>query len=225
MRRLWTLVPALVGLAGMATAAYGASSTDSKLPFRAIVPQVAVAELEPTPTPIPTPTPSPTPAPVYDGHVASLSLGSARVTSNAPLEELDTHWIGGREYFSDPTAPQYIATYPRFGKPGHGGGNTVFAAHVNYVYYGAGPFAYLHTAHVDDALYVTMDNGLVYTYTVKSVDIVHLDWIDMDQIVFPPLDEHTERVTLISCGGTFIPAAVGGEYTSRVILIAERWVP
>ena len=47
----------------------------------------------------------------------------------------------------------------------------------------------------------------------------------MDAVVYPWLDAGVERVTLISCGGTFVPyAGGGGEYTSRVILVAERYV-
>jgi sortase (surface protein transpeptidase) len=98
------------------------------------------------------------------------------------------------------------------------------AAHVNYVRYGNGPFAYLQNAQAGDALYVTMANGEVITYTVKSVTLYHLGDIDMDAIVYPPLDNQTERITLMSCGGTFIPAAVGGEFDSRLVLVAERFV-
>lgn len=228
MRRLWIVLLLTLGLAGMASAAYGIGSEGPALTHRTIVPDVAVADLEPTPTPSPTPTPIPTPVPrppVYEGPVASIYLGSARVSNSSPIQQLDTHYIGGREFFQDPTAPAFIATYPRYGRPGFAGGNTVFAAHVNYVGYGNGPFAFLTSARVDDALYVTMANGEVYTYTVKSVDIARLDTLDMDPVVFPTLDSYTERVTLISCGGTFIPAAVGGEYNSRVILVAERYVP
>jgi hypothetical protein len=73
-----------------------------------------------------------------------------------------------------------------------------------------------------------MDNGLVYTYTVKSVDTLAASYLDaggMDAVVFPPLDSYTERVTLISCTGDFIPAAIGGEYASRLIVTADRYVP
>jgi sortase (surface protein transpeptidase) len=141
------------------------------------------------------------------------------------VEERDTVYVGGREVFADPSAPQKIAWYPRFGTPGRTA-NSIFAAHINYVNYGNGPFAYLTSARPDDALYVTMADGTVYTYTVKSVEVIHISELDMNIVVFPSLDGHTERVTLISCGGTFVPyPGGGGEYESRVVLVAERYHP
>ncbi len=200
----------------------GSLAAPEGLTKRAVLPHISNAD--PTPTPVPTPTPGPRKDP-FVGPITSVYLGSARVLGGAPIEERDTHFRGGREYFDDPSAPQFISWYPRFGRPGFASGNTVMAAHVNYVGYGNGPFAYLLDAAPGDALYVTMANGDVLAYTVKSVTIHHLATLDMDLIVFPALDAHTERVTLISCGGTFIPAAVGGEYDSRIVLIAERYVP
>ncbi len=46
----------------------------------------------------------------------------------------------------------------------------------------------------------------------------------MDDVVYPALDTNTERLTLKSCGGTFIQAAVRGEFDGRVILLGERYV-
>ncbi|MGD9934856.1 MAG: class F sortase [Dehalococcoidia bacterium] len=189
---------------------------------RAVVPHISNAD--PTQAPTPTPTPMPRKDP-YVGPIASLYLGSAQVLGGAPIEERDTYFSGGREYFDDPSAPQYVTWYPRFGRPGWAAGNTILAAHVNYVGHGNGPFAYLLDAAAGDALHVTMANGDLLTYTVKSVVLYHLSELDMDAVVFPALDSHTERVTLISCGGTFIPAAIGGEYDSRIVLVAERFVP
>jgi hypothetical protein len=79
-------------------------------------------------------------------------------------------------------------------------------------------------------LYVELADGTEYAYTITSVDVIPLDVLDnggMDRIVSPPLDEHTNRVTLISCGGDFVPYSNGsgaGEYTSRVVVTAERYV-
>ncbi len=226
-----TAAIALVAGAGLASLAAAAARPGESptLPYRAYIPQVSQAEAPPVAVPTPSPVPRPeTP----DGRVTALYLGSARILGNAPVEARGTHYVGGRELFEDPSAPQYISTYPQWGTgrpgrsaPGAGGMNTIFAAHVNYVNYGNGPFAYLHEAVVGDALYVTLENGTQLAYTVAAVEIVPVGSLNMDRIVFPSLDSTTERITLISCGGTFVPAAVGGEYTSRVILIAERYVP
>ena len=216
--RLLSLTVLVLGLVGLIGAGLALAGEPAERPYRAYLPALSRASLDPTPTPTPRPSP-------FQGPIESISLGTARIFGNDPMEVGDTVFIGGREFLQDPTAPQYIMTYPRFGKPGYAAGNTLFAAHVNYVRYGNGPFAYLTDAAVGDALYVKMVNGPTYTYTVKSVEVVSLAVLDMDAVVYPPLDSYTERITLISCGGTFIPAAIGGEYTSRVILVAEAFRP
>jgi len=222
-------IPALLALAGsllglVATVVSAAEQPSANLKYRAIAPGLSVAENLPTATPVPVPTPVP-----YAGPVAALSLASARIDSQWPVETRDTTVIGGRETFQDPSGPQWIAWYARFGHPGYAGSNSIFAAHINYISFGNGPFAYLTSALPDDALYVTMADGSSYAYTVRSVQLVSLAELQagsIDGYVFPALDSHTERVTLISCGGDFVPrAGGGGDYTSRVILIAERYVP
>lgn len=195
-----------------------AGSAGPNLEYRAYAPQVTRGEVLPTPTPVPLPVP-------YNGPVESLHLGSAKIDAAWPVEVRDTYFAGGREFFEDPSAPQHIAWYARFGHPGYAGANSIFAAHVDYVGFGKGPFGYLTSASAGDALSITMDNGISYAYIVKSVAIVPLQQLDMDAVVFPALAPGVERVTLISCGGTFVPyPGGGGEYTSRVILVAERYV-
>lgn len=218
-----------LGLAGLLTAAVAmaAAATKPNYKYHAYAPQVAAGDKNP-PTPTPTATPTPTPPP-YDGPVASLYLGPAGIDSSA-IEELDTTWSGGVETLQDPAYPGDIAWYPRFGHPGYGGGtNSLFAGHINYYHYGNGPFANLASAQPGDALYVIMANGEQFAYTVDSVSVIPLAELrsgGMQDVVYPPLDSHTERVTLISCGGDFVPfAGGGGEYTSRVVLVADRWVP
>lgn len=169
-----------------------------------------------------------TPPPAAAGAaVQSLYLESARVGHGSPVEVRDTHRVNGRETFEDPSAPQYIAWYARFGQPGERRANSIFAAHIDYVGYGAGPFRYLTSARVGDALHITLADGRRLTYTVKGVETIRLADLDMDAIVYPALASNTERVTLISCGGAFVPHAsgVGGDYDSRVILVAERHIP
>lgn len=169
--------------------------------------------------------PLPPQPPVFDGPVASIAVPSAGISASAPIEERDTHYVDGRELLEDPTHPAKIAWYPRFGHPGYRGANSLFAAHVNYVGYGNGPFAALTSASPGDALYVTLADASVYVYTVRRVEIIPLSELDMDDVVYPDLGDLVERVTLISCGGTFVPRpGGGGEYDSRVILIAERVV-
>lgn len=202
--------------------ASAADGPEPDLKYRAVLPAIARAEAPAAPTPVLPPQPEP-----YAGPVRTLYLGSANLTMNPVVEQRDTTYLAGREVFEDPSAPALVAWYPRFGRPGFPAQNSIFAAHINYVGYGNGPFAYLTSAVAGDALYVTMDNGETYAYTVTSVDIISLSALDMDAVVFPALSASTERVTLISCGGTFVPSpnGAGGEYNSRVILVAERFHP
>jgi Sortase domain len=214
----------LLGL-GSVIMALGASPDPPKLTYHAVAPAVMRAE-DPTPTPVPAPTPAP-----YSGPVASLYLASAGIDASAPVEQRGTRFEGGREVFADPSAPGNIAWYSdaRFGHPGFRGQNSVFAAHVNYMNYGNGPFAHLASAEPGGSLYVTMGDGTSYAYTIISVTLVPVETLNsggMDTIVYPPLDDHTERVTLISCGGDFVAyPRGGGEYTSRVVVVAERYAP
>jgi sortase (surface protein transpeptidase) len=90
---------------------------------------------------------------------------------------------------------------------------------------------YLHNGEVGGSLYVELSDGTEYAYTITSVQVIPVSELDgggMQDVVYPDLDAHTNRVTLISCGGDFVPYANGGgagEYTSRVVLTAERYVP
>jgi hypothetical protein len=211
-----------VALLGAAAVFASAPAAQPKLTPRAYAPAISKAALPPTPTPTPTPVPQ-----VNHGDVAGITLSSAFINNNMPIDQRDTEFKGGSEFLQEPRSPGAIAWYPRFGRPGARAGNTIFAAHVNYVNYGRTPFSHLTAALPDDALYITMADGYVFTYTVRSVEIIDINDLNMDLVVFPPLDSYTERVTLISCGGTFVPNpnGYGGHYNSRVILIAERYVP
>jgi hypothetical protein len=224
----WPALAAVV-LAGLALigGAFAAVGTDDEpLTARAVVPGIARAELPPTPTPTPPPQP-------YIGDITSIYLSSAGLHGDDPIERGGTHYdySQGREVLDDPTAPYYIMWYPSlqgYGPPapGFGGANLVMAAHINYYRYGNAPFADLLAADVGDTLYVAMDNGDSYAYVVTAVDLYGAATIDMQDVVYPILDSHTERITLISCGGEFVPyPGGGGEYEGRVVLRAERLVP
>ena len=218
--RLFAL-PLAGGILALGGLLFAAAATEPELKYHVVAPGLSRAEALPTPTPTPRPEP-------YIGPVASLYLASANVSAKWPVAVRDTTFVGGRETFENPAHPDEIAWYARFGHPGFAANNSIFAAHINYVGFGNGPFAYLANAAIDDALYVTLDNGTSYAYTVKSVEVVSLAALEsgaIDAYVFPALDSYTERITLISCGGDFVPrAGGGGDYTSRVILVAERYV-
>lgn len=220
--RIGTTLAVVSVVVGLMVSLVSAAETPTKaLTYRVIAPGLSVADSFPSPVPTVQPVP-------YGGPVASLYLNSAQISNQWDVEVRDTTFVGGRETFQDPSQASKIAWYSRFGHPGFASNNSLFAAHINYIGFGNGPFAYLTSAVVDDALYVTMANGDTYAYSVRSTQLVSLSDLQngaMDGFVFPLLDAHTERVTLISCGGDFVSRpGGGGDYTSRVILIAERYV-
>lgn len=187
--------------------------------FTAFVAQVARDGTPPPPPPPPTPTPTP----VDYGPPRSMALASAFIPGGTYIEQRHTRFSGGQEFFDEPSNPRWIAWYNRFSTMGRGGQNTLFSAHINYVGIGNGPFRYLTSARIGDTLSITMDNGQVLKYSVQSVQVIRLANLDMDQVVYPGVASNRERITLISCGGTFVPRpGGGGDYDSRVILVAER---
>lgn len=219
MRIRWVL-PIVAMLAAMvmgAIAIGGDGSAQSKpKPSPLMVP--LIARDGPAPPP-----PTPTPEPTDYGPPRALTLESARIPLGAYVEARHTMLVGGRETFENPSLPQYIAWYHQFATMGRGGQNTIMAAHINYAGYGNGPFRYLTSARVGDLLSIRMDNGEVLVFSVKSVEVLPLSGIDMDAIVYAPVAPNRERVTLISCAGSFVPyPGGGGAFDSRVFLVAER---
>jgi hypothetical protein len=218
------VVVGVVGLAGAALAMAAEAPPKPNLTQRRFLPSVSRAELLPTATPTPEPVRSRAP-------VVSLYLGSAGISQSFQIEPRDTSYEGDREVLQDPTYPGDIAWYSRFGHPSDPASNTLFAAHINYFGFGNGPFAYLQNAQVDSALYVTLADGTQYVYDVRSVEVIPVSTLQsggMQDVVYPPLESHVGRITLISCGGDFVPYANGsgaGEYTSRVVVVAERYIP
>lgn len=221
MTKFLPLLAAILGLAGLFVATQFSATAQTAEKFRLVAPFVASDRVLVVNPPTPTPEPAP-----YQGSVSAITLPSANLTGNSVIERRHTVPEGDRQRLEDPTHPSRTAWYDQFGQPGSRATNSLFAAHVDYVNYGAGPFYQLTSAQVGDTLTVIMDNGLEYYYTVQSVKVVHLDVLDMNAVVYPPLTSYQERITLISCGGTFVPyPGGGGEYESRVILVAERYIP
>ena len=219
MTRMFPLFLALLGFGGFFVASRFEVSAADPPKYRLVALGVA-SDRAVIPNVPPTPTPEPLP---YQGAVVAITLPSAGLTGNAVVERRDTESDLDHERLQEPTHPSRIAWYDRFGQPGTRATNSMFAAHVDYVRYGRGPFYNLTSAQAGSTLTVVMDNGAEYYYTVQSVQVIHLNDLDMNAIVYPPLDSSTERITLISCGGTFVTyPGGGGEYLSRVILIAER---
>jgi len=223
--RLSALASFLIGVAVFAVGIVMAcSSGDSGQPadefngfdVRATDTPTAAATSTPTPTATATPTATPTP---YDGMVARMKIPRFNVDAAVeaigllPSNEMDV-----------PKNPHNVGWYYIWDKPGWGG-NAVFSAHVDYYPNIRGPFYNLKDLNPGDEIIVVMDGGPEYVYRVISKQRYRVDEIPTgDLIEAPTKPPDKEWITLITCGGEFVPIRPGGpgEYLHRDVVIAER---
>ena len=167
--------------------------------------------------PLPTVTePEPTPEPV----IAPLRLVIDSLGVDAPVIEM------GLDENGIPHVPlngQDVAWY-NFSSPPGAGSNAVFAGHINWG--GAsGVFAGLDDLQAGDTVRLISEDGSEYTYEVFANFPV--DPYDDDSLkVMDPTP--TDTVTLITCGGSWIPdpsERFGGSYTDRMIVQARLMEP
>jgi LPXTG-site transpeptidase (sortase) family protein len=161
----------------------------------------APAAVEPTPTPAPPPLAIP------------LRLVVDSIGVDAPVIKM------GLDEDGIPHVPlngQDVAWYDFSSKPG-GGSNAVLAAHINWER-AAGAFAHLDDAKPGDAIRLISEDGREYTYEVTATFYVDPEDPDSLEVMAPT---PTETVTLITCGGTWLPnpsEPFGGSYTTRTIV-------
>jgi len=156
--------------------------------------------------------PEPTPEPV----TAPLRLVIDSLGVDAPVIEM------GLDENGIPHVPfngQDIAWY-NFSSPPGAGSNAVFAGHINWE--GApGVFADLDGLQPGGTVRLISEDGSEYTYEVFANFPV--DPYDDDSLnVMDPTP--TDTVTLITCGGSWIPdpsERFGGSYTDRTIVQAR----
>ena len=139
----------------------------------------------------------------------AIKITAAHV--NAKIEVLEV--IDG--VMQAPTGADVVSWYkssPRLGQPG----NMLLAGHLNWWGVPQAVFFYLNTLKPGDLVQVTGQGGEVYTYRVV--------WNRLEDATKPPTTEvvgptKVPSLTLITCGGTWIPAA--SEYDSRTVVRAE----
>ena len=164
-------------------------------------PQARAPEPEPTPVTVP------------------LRLVIDRLGVDAPVGvyELDENGVPEVPVADD--AAEVVAWYDFSSKPG-AGSNAVFAGHITWnrapaVFYDLGDL------QAGDVVRLVSDDGREYTYEVfANFDV---DPYDTESLkVMAPTE--TDTVTLITCGGTWIPdpsEQFGGDYTTRTIVQAK----
>lgn len=173
----------------------------------------------PTSSPTNLPAPTPTPAP-FDGAVGRLEL--ARLGISNAIEEIGL--VPNTNELDTPRdAINKVGWYYIYNKPGFNG-NAVFSAHVNYNFK-QGPFARLKDVAPDDEIVIEMDGGPTYKYKVFRKQRYDVETIPMGDLIWPrdkPANE--EWITLITCGGRFVPTQPNGlgEYRDRDVVVALR---
>ena len=176
----------------------------------------------PTPTPAPeppaepAPTPEPTPPPVPPDLVLTKETFLAGrllipdIGVDAPFEEKG---LNADDSMEDPSGREAVAWYPFKSLP-NGGENVFLAGHLQL---GGTPAVFWDVPNLEigDRL-VIWAGGIEFHYSVVSKEL----WTKEDSLhaVNDPVD--SEVVTLMTCGGDFIPET--GDYTHRWIVRAAR---
>jgi LPXTG-site transpeptidase (sortase) family protein len=167
-----------------------------------------------TPTATPIPTPPPSSAPVVRMTIESVGIDGAVVTMG--LDENHVPLV--------PDNPNDIVWYDFSTRPGWGS-NAVFSGHVDWTVNGVpvtGIFYNLRKVELDDIIKITLEDGTEYQYKVTGNRAVPYDDPEaLEAMGATPI----EVVTIITCGGTWVPRwgdPLGGNYTHRQIVRAER---
>ena len=164
-----------------------------------------------------------TPAPEAPAVTVPLRLMIDRLGVDAPVGvyQLDADGVPEVPVAND--AGEVVAWYDFSSKPG-AGSNAVFAGHITWSRAPA-VFANLYDLEAGDVIRLVSDDGREYTYEVFANFAV--DPYDTESLkVMAPTE--TDTVTLITCGGTWIPDAsqqFGGDYTTRTIVQAKLVQP
>ena len=180
----------------------------------------SIDDVENLPVAIPYNNPRPTePTPEPTVVAVPLRLVIDRLGVDAPVGVYALDEDGVPEVPVADDAGEVVAWYDFSSKPG-AGSNAVFAAHVTWNRAPA-VFSDLDNLQAGDVVRLVSDDGTEYTYEVfANFDV---DPYDTESLkVMAPTE--TDTVTLITCGGTWIPdpsEQFGGDYTTRTIVQAK----
>ena len=167
-----------------------------------------------TPTATPIPTPPPSSAPVARMIIEKIGIDAPVITMG--LDEQHVPLV--------PDNPNDIVWYDFSTRPGWGS-NAVFSGHVDWTVNGVpvtGVFYDLRNIGIGDIIKVRLQDGTEYQYKVTAnVAIPYDDPQALAVMGATPI----EMITIITCGGTWVPEygnPIGGNYTHRQVVRAER---
>lgn len=201
-------------VAGYALQSDGAEPVTPAQPFDDRTPEVTVS---PTGTIPGAPTATPMPPP-FDGEIArmiapSIGLDHAVEAIGVTNGQLDVPVDGVNN----------VGWYEPYAKPGFGK-NAVFAAHVNFNKKN-GPFAHLQEIERGAEISIVMAGGPTYVYKVVFYHRYEEATFPTGELIDAPTKpDYEEWITLITCGGDFVPdpGSEFGHYLQRDVVIAQR---
>jgi sortase (surface protein transpeptidase) len=123
-----------------------------------------------------------------------------------------------------PYDPYVVTWYDFSAKPGQGS-NAVFSGHVDWTVNGqpvTGVFWGLRDLAEGDMMKIILEDATELRYRVTDNVAVPYDDPEGEKAMYPTPND---VITLISCGGTWVPnpsSSLGGNYTHRVVVRAER---
>ncbi len=150
--------------------------------------------------------------PTASAGVEPVGLRIDKIGVDAGIEALQV--VDGR--MPDPTGPWTVAWYENLGSLGRGG-NVVMAGHIDYWNVGPSVFYDLAALEPGDSIAVYGDDGQEYAYAVEWLRQYDADNAPLDEIVGT---DGRERLTLITCGGTF--DYQNAQYLQRTVVRAAR---
>ncbi len=224
----WVLA-AVVALTGAGCAAIDVPAEPEQVRETPSAARTATPTAAPTeaPTGAPTERPAPTPEPTpYDGELVMMRIPSLGV--EAPIEAIGK--IPGVNKLDVPR-PRNVGWYHIYDKPGFGT-SSLFSAHKDWAADNIrGPFYALTELKAGDLVIVVMDDGREYVYEVFFQQRYVTGDLPMHDLIWPHEAENEELlrpaeeewVTLITCGGDFIPTEPDGSgyYVHRDVVIAR----
>lgn len=160
--------------------------------------------------------PEPTPVGPLPIRIAVPSLYVDAPVSTFGVDESNTPQV--------PDRADLVAWYDFSARPGSG--NAVFSGHVDWQARDGAPvpgvFYRLRELKIGDQIFVALDDGTQAQYRVTGNVASKYDDPNVSRVMGPA---GRDVITLITCGGTWErdpSEALGGNYTHRVLVRAER---
>jgi LPXTG-site transpeptidase (sortase) family protein len=182
---------------------------------KSVAPPAATPEAEGAPT-----TEPPAPSSLNQSPPVRIVIPAIRVDAEVIALGLDAQAVPQVPDRSNAQRPgRVVAWYDFSARPGQGS-NAVFAGHVTWdrapaVFWDLGKLA------AGDLLRIVVQDGRQLVYQVSETFMVDPAQPDAVRVMYPTSED---MVTLITCGGTFVPdraSPLGGDYSHRVVVRAR----